>query len=271
MLARFDGRVLTLREFEERLASEPPSVRAQFATVEARQKLLEDMVRLELLADEARRRGIDRSPRVRVRISELIVEEMMSGLFGSEAAEASKITDEEVRNYYDAHAAEFRIPEERRATDIVLGDRQKAEAVLRQVSAHAGDEAFFRQRAREQGEDPEIRARSGDRGFFSEASSNGPDAKIREAIFRMQRVGDIGATVVESDGRFHVLMLTGIRPGLVRSLTDVQTLVRARLTQEKRRAAIAKFTDDLRVRAHTEIHGERLGVPAAVPSAAKQD
>ena len=71
----------------------------------------------------------------------------MNGLFGSEAAEASKITDEEVRNYYEAHAAEFRILEERRASDIVLGDRQRAEAVLRQVASHVGDEAFFRQRA----------------------------------------------------------------------------------------------------------------------------
>jgi hypothetical protein len=54
-------------------------------------------------------------------------------------------------------------------------------------------------------------------------------------------------------------------------LNDVQTLVRARLTQEKRRAAIAKFTDDLRVRADTQIHPELLGSPPTVPSAAKRD
>jgi peptidyl-prolyl cis-trans isomerase C len=266
VLAQFDGRVLTLREFDERLASQPPTIRAQYATPEAREKLLEEMVRLELLVDEAKRRGIDRSPRVQVRVSELIVEEMMNSLFASEGAEASKITDEDVRRYYDSHSAEFRAPEERRAGDIVVGDRPTAEAVLRQVSAHPGDEVFFRQRARDGSGAPTTPASSGDQGFFSEASSSGPAGPIREAVFRIRRVGEVGTEVVESEGRFHVLMLTGVRPALVRNLADVQTLIRARLTQERRRESIAKFTEDLRVRAHTRLNTALLRPSSGAPS-----
>jgi parvulin-like peptidyl-prolyl isomerase len=265
VLARFDGRVLTLREFDERLASQPPSVRAEFANPEARERLLEEMVRLELLLDEAKRRGFDRTPRVRVRVSELIVEEMMSSLFGSEGAEASKITDEEVQSYYDAHSAEFSTPEERRASDIVFGDRPRAEAVFRQLGSHPGDEAFFRQRARDERGDTKGPGGSGDGAFFSEQSSTGPEAPLREAVFQLHRVGDI-TKVVESGGRFHVLMLTGVRPALVRKPGDVQTLIRARLSQEKRRKAIAEFTDGLRSRANTRIDGELVRHSSAAPS-----
>ena len=274
VLAQFDGRVLTLHEFDERLASQPPNIRAQYTATEARERLLEEMVRLELLLDEAKRRGFDQSPRVKVRVSELIVEEMMNTLFGSEGAEASKITDEDVRAYYDAHSAEFRAPEERRASDIVLADRTKAEAILRQLAARPGDEAFFRQLARVESEDPRARASGGDQGFFSEASSIVPAAPIREAVFRIPRVGEIGAKVVESEGHFHVLMLTGVRPALVRNLDDVRTLIRARLAQEKRRDAIARFTDDLRTRARTRIYPELVRRPSGAPSAsagAKQE
>ena len=267
VLAQFDGRVLTLQEFDERLASQPPNIRKQYATTEARERLLDEMVRLELLLDEAKRRGIDRSPRVKVRVSELIVEEMMNGLFGSEGAEASKITDQDVRNYYDAHSAEFSAPEERRASDIVFADRAKAEAALKQVAGHPGDEAFFKRLAHEQSEDPRGRSISGDQGFFSEASSSVPAAPIREAVFRIPRPGAVATKVVESEGRFHVVMLTAVRPALVRKLEDVRTLIRARLAQEKRREDITKFTDDLRTRGNTRVYPELVRMPAGAPSA----
>lgn len=159
VLAQFDDHALTVEEFQSRLAAMPPEMRAEYAAPAARERLLNDMVRLELLADEAKRRGVDRSPQVKVRVSELVVEEMMNGLFGSESAEAAKVTDDEIRRYYDAHAAEFRSP-------------------------------------------------------------------------------------------------AGVRP-----LDDVRTLIRARLAQEKRREAVARFVEDVRARAQPRVHPERL--PAA--------
>ena len=105
-LAEFDGRVLTLREFDERLARLPRPLRAQYSSVEARRALLEQMVDLEVLADAARRRGVDRRPDVKVRISEILVEEMMNTLFGADDLKARQIADEDVQRYYDAHAAE---------------------------------------------------------------------------------------------------------------------------------------------------------------------
>src|SRR6476659_9093674 len=68
VLAELDGRVITLRDFDERLSRQPLALRIQYKSAEARRRLLDDMVRLELLADEARRRGIDRLPEVRDRI-----------------------------------------------------------------------------------------------------------------------------------------------------------------------------------------------------------
>jgi len=138
VLAQFGDRTLTVAEFEARLSSLPPEIRAQYADPAARERLLNDMIRLELLFDEAKRRGVDRSPSVKVRVSELVVEEMMNGLFGSEAVEAAGITEDELRRYYDAHAVEFRSPAGLRTLDDVrtlirsrLAQEKRREAMSR--------------------------------------------------------------------------------------------------------------------------------------------
>jgi peptidyl-prolyl cis-trans isomerase C len=267
VLARFDDHALTVREFEARLGAQPPEIRARYASAVARERLLDDMVQLELLLDEAKRRGLDRTPRVKDRIAELVVEEMMNGLFGSEGAAATQITDDEVRRYHEAHSTEFHSPEERRAMDLVFADRQSAESALRQIARHPGDEPFFRTLARDESPGRASGAGVSDLGFFSAVSANRPADPLREAVFQLRRVGDVVQGGVESDGRFHVLMLTGLRPAIVRSLPDVQTLIRARLAQDRRREAISRFTDDLRARAHPVVHKERLPAPAAAPSA----
>ncbi len=127
VLAELDGQVITLRDFDERLSRQPLALRMKYRSAEARRRLLDDMVHLELLADEARRRGIDRLPEIRDRISELLAEELTSEVFATEAT-ASDVTDAEVKAYYDAHAAEFHTPEVRELKDVAVLIRQRLRA-----------------------------------------------------------------------------------------------------------------------------------------------
>jgi peptidyl-prolyl cis-trans isomerase C len=268
VLAELDGRVLTLRDFDERLSRQPPALRAQYKSVEARRRLLDDMVRLELLADEARRRGIDRSPEVRDRISELLAEELMNDVFATDAR-GNDVSDAEVQGYYDAHAAEFHVPEEREAIALMLDTRAQADEVLRRAAAHPGDEASFRELVRDDGRNPTSTARSFDTGFFARTSAGRLPAAARDAVFDIRAVGEVHPAVA-GDGAFYVLMLTGIRPALVREPKDVATLIRQRLHAERRSRAIAEFVDGLRARGHTQVHPERLGsatAASASPSA----
>ncbi|HVW29452.1 MAG TPA: peptidylprolyl isomerase [Polyangiaceae bacterium] len=276
VLAEFDGRVLTLLDFDERLSRQPLALRVQYKNVEARRRLLDDMVRLELLADEARRRGIDQRPEIRDRISELLAEEVTNQVLATDA-KAGEISDDEVKAYYDAHSAEFHVPEERSAIVLLLDRRERADDVLRRAAAHPRDEAFFRGLVRGDGRTATVAPRSFDSGFFSKTTSGGLPAAVRDAVFDMRSAGDIHP-VVASDGAFYVLMLTGIRPALVREPKDVAALVRERLRAERRSRALSDFMDGLRARGHASVHPERLGAteasaptPATSASAARSD
>lgn len=276
VLAEFDGRVLTLLDFDERLSRQPLALRVQYKDVEARRRLLDDMVRLELLADEARRRGIDRRPEIRDRISELLAEEVTNQVLATDA-KAGEVSDAEVKAYYDAHAAEFHVPEERSAIVLLLDRREQADDVLGRAAAHPRDEAFFRALAHGGGRTATGAPRSFDSGFFSKTTSGGLPGAVRDAVFELRGAGDVHP-VVASDGAFYVVMLTGIRPALVREPKDVAALVRERLRAERRSRAVSDFIDGLRASGHASVHPERLGAtessspaPATSASAARSD
>jgi peptidyl-prolyl cis-trans isomerase C len=266
VLAELDGRVITLRDFDESLSRQPLALRTQFKRVEARCRLLEDKVRLELLADEARRRGIDRSPEIRDRISELLAEELTNQILTTDA-KPGDVSDAEIQAYYDAHAAEFHVREQRSAIVPVFDNRRQADDTLRKASAHPRDEAFFRALVRDLQHNPA--APSVESGFFDEATSGPLPAAVRDAVFDTRAVGDVHP-VVATDGAFYVPMLAGIRPALDREVNDVAPLIRERLRAERRTRALSDFVDGLRARGHVSIHGERLGAsasPAVAPSA----
>jgi peptidyl-prolyl cis-trans isomerase C len=270
VVAEFGGKVLTRGELDARMARLPPRVRALYASDEARRKLLAEMVKLEVLAAEARRRGFDRRPDLKVRISELLVEEMTSSLFGEEGDSAPKISDEDVERYYAEHSAEFHTPEERSASDILLGDRATAERILRAAAARPHDYDAFRKLAREEGRDPALRARDGNLGFVSKSSLGRPPPEVCDAVFALAEVGDLAPQVVASQDGFHVLKLTGVRPAIDRSIDEVRTLIRARLTEQRRAEAVARFTDELEARARVRLYPDRLGTAPGAASAAAE-
>ena len=54
--------VITAEEFKKRLDETSPFLRARYNTVERKKEFLENLVRNELLAQEAQRRGLDKAP-----------------------------------------------------------------------------------------------------------------------------------------------------------------------------------------------------------------
>src|SRR5579859_6659429 len=62
IVAHAGSRDITVGELEDMLNQAPQPVRATYVLPARRREFLENMVQMSLLADEARRRGIDRQP-----------------------------------------------------------------------------------------------------------------------------------------------------------------------------------------------------------------
>lgn len=152
------------------------------------------------------------------------------------------ISEDEIKEAYESHKDRYDMTE-RRASHILISTRSdkkeartKAEDVLKQVQASPEQ---FAELAKTHSQDPGSAANGGDLGFFGRGMMVKP---FEDAVFKM-KTGEISG-LVESDFGFHIIKLTDIKAGKVRSLEEVRPEIVAQLRQQ---AAQRKFAEEAEV------------------------
>ena len=262
VLAKVGDTTITLGEFADRLASQSPYLRARYQSPERRKEFLDNMVRFELLALEAKKRGQDKLPEVQRVREQMMVQQMMKELFDDQGVKLSDISDAEIKDYYEKNTAEFHKPAQRRASHILFKDKAKADATLKKLLAAPDDMELFRKQAEQNNQDDATKDRYGDLRFFSlepVEGEPGPPKAVREASFKLAKTGDLNPEVIQSEQGFHVVKLTGERASLDRSLEDAKRLIQNRLWRKKREDAIEAFVAELRKKAELKENLDLLG------------
>ena len=276
VLVKIGERTITVGEFADRLAEQSPYLRARYNSPERRREYLDNLVRFELMAAEAERRGLDELPEVQRTRKQVMIQQMMKDRF-EDQIQLSDITDEEIRRYYEEHADEFNKPEQVRASHILVKNRAAAQRLLTQIKQQEADVNYFRRMAEEHNEDAVTRDRFGDLRFFSrpgegEDGETVPDA-VAEAAFSIEQIGKVHPRLVQTDAGYHIVKLTGRRAALHRSLEEARRPIQNRLWRERREQRISEFLERLRREANVEENYElldlvRIDVPeGAVPEA----
>jgi peptidyl-prolyl cis-trans isomerase C len=263
---------ITVGDFAEQLADKSPYLRARYASPERRRELLEELVRFELLAREAKRRGLDQSEEVQRTKRQLMVQQMMKAEF-EDKVQLSDISDDDIKAYYDAHRDEFHKPAQVRASAILVKDEAKARKLLTQLSDKPDDDELFRQLATTQNDDAMLKERAGDLQFFSRPSERVegdpvlPDA-VAEAAFKLSEIGDLAPEPVKTANGFYIVKLTGKRKELARTLDQARRPIQHKLWRERREAAIQGFVAELRKKAAIEENWALLEQVKLEPAAA---
>ena len=158
-----------------------------------------------------------------------------------------------VKGYYDANAKSYTTPEERRASHILINvapnatpaDVDKAKAQAESVLAEVRkNPAAFADVAKAKSQDSGSAAQGGDLDFMTKGAIPGA---FSDALFAMKD-GDI-SNVVRSDAGFHIIKLTGVRGGTVKSFDEVKAQIEDKLkTQEAQKlfaSEAEKFTNSV--------------------------
>ena len=151
------------------------------------------------------------------------------------------LADGEVRGWYDSHKDRYEQAEERRASHILIMTdadtdktkaRARAEEVLKEVQKSP---AKFAELAKKYSQDPGSAEKGGDLGFFS----RGMMVKAFDDSVFKQKEGEISG-LVQSEFGFHIIKVTGIKAGKLRSIDEARPEIEAEL---KRQAASRKFAE----------------------------
>lgn len=168
------------------------------------------------------------------------------------AAEAQvKVSDEDIKAYYEQNKKRYAVDEQRRASHILIAvnkdasgaDKQaaraEAEKLLAQLKQNPGD---FARLAKENSDDPGSAEKGGDLGFF------GPGMMVKpfEEAANQLKEGEISG-LVQSDFGFHIIKLTGIKPGSAKPLEEVRDEIAVEIRKQqsaKKYSELAEvFTD----------------------------
>src|SRR5450755_2082618 len=77
VLAKVGDREITLGEYAETLERMDPFERLRYQSADRRKQLLSEIIQVELLADEAKRRGLDKQPETQERVRQMLKDELL--------------------------------------------------------------------------------------------------------------------------------------------------------------------------------------------------
>lgn len=245
VVARVAGVAITAEDFRREMSRRGLGKEATPAQKDA---LLEEMVRLEVLAARARQLGLDQDPDIVSAVRKMLAGRVLAAELEPTLA-AVAVEDAQVKAYYDAHRGEFTTPERRRAAVIRVdvspraapAVRARAHARAEEIAAAARTgEAAFKDAAARYSDDTATRYVGGDLGWVEQDARSPLDPAAREALFALPAPGATSGVVAGGDA-LYVVRLADRRPAALRPLEDVQGAIRHRLVAERRQALADEY------------------------------
>lgn len=212
-----------------------------FAKPEAKEAVVEELVRVEVLAQKAREEGYENDPEIRRSVNRLLADKYWRDQV--DAAKVPAVSAEEAKAYYDAHAAEFTQAKKVRGAVIALrwpssaseAERAATRAKAKEIAAKAqgGTQNSFAALVATHSEDPAGKRSAGDTGFIVEGTSVYRfEPAVIDALFAVDRVG--GITTVEGERGVYVVRLGAREGGTLTPFEAIESSLREKLTTARK-------------------------------------
>ncbi len=244
VVATVGTETITADELKKRLEETSPFLRARYNTLERKKEFLDNLVRNELLAQEARRQGFDKSPAVeeqtkRAMIQELIKHQLDEKLTGADIAEA------DLKKFYDAHQDDFVKPERARVFHILLAAKdarekvavhKQAVALLKDIDAREkkGEVNAFQTVAMKESKDQLSAPMGGDLRFLSKDElTKAYNPELATAAFDLKSPGEKAGPIDTPTG-VELVKLQVKTVALNRSFDESKDSIRGRMARERR-------------------------------------
>jgi peptidyl-prolyl cis-trans isomerase C len=261
VVAKVDDSVITVADVQERINKQSPFVRARYTSAEKKREFLDTLVKFEVMAAEAARRGYDKDPDVQRVMKQQMISKLMQKDFESKL-KVEDVPDADVEKYYNEHPAEFHQKDEVRVSAIFVKDKPKADHVYKEATALPkgpgvpGDPKGFRDLVVKYSEDDDSKPRGGDLSFFAADTTTVPKP-IVDAAFKLKEIGEMPPPV-KTDRGWAIIRLTQKRPGFNRPLAEAKRQIQQRLFRDLRSKAMDTFVDDLKKKSSITINDDNL-------------
>jgi parvulin-like peptidyl-prolyl isomerase len=248
-LAVVDGKPITLSAFQAEITRRGGE--AAFAGAHQRRALLDELIRVEVLASNAVKAGASDDPDVKRAIDQLMADKYQHENIDAPLADL-QVTDGEIEDYYRSNVASFSTPETAHAAVIFFAVPANAsdddKQALQQRVEHIHDLAVakpgasnFADLAAQYSDDQDTRAQGGDIGWISEGQENPRwEPAVTKGVFDLDNPGQVSPVIATATG-FYIVKLLEDQAAAVRPLPEVRNSIRQLLIRAERQHRAAKL------------------------------
>lgn len=236
VVATISSQPITLRQFNARVAKLPSYYKT---IIDKNKKLyLDDMIIEQLFYEEAVRKGVNRDSEVMDLINEAKRKIYISKYVQNEVDDKIKVTDLEMKEFYDSNKDDFKTPALWRASHILVGTEDQARSILAELAKGAS----FEELAKKHSIDATAN-RGGDVGFFRMGQLIPEFEKVCIKLDKGQTSG-----IVHTQFGYHIIRLTDKRDPVAESYDKVRNAIEGQLKKRKREEVMNKLILDLKSR-----------------------
>jgi len=206
----------------------PPAKQAEF-----RKQVLQQLIAKELVYGDAKKTGVLKTKEFAAeykKVQENVKKELAIQLWQKQQLDAVKVSNKELKSYYDKNKEEFNEKESVHARHILVENESAAKSIVNELKSLKGNalKAKFIELAKAKSTGPSG-PKGGDLGYFAQGQMV---PEFNAQVFNM-KVGTITQTPVKTQFGFHVIYLEDKKAGKARGFTEVKAFIEQRLKMEK--------------------------------------
>ena len=236
VLADVSGSTITVDDFKKEVENLPPYLKPMAETPEGKKEMLETMIIRELILQDAKKDGVDKSPAVTDKLEDLKKRLVVEAYLKKKVDEQAKVTDEELQKFYDQNKDKFKSGDEIKASHILMKDEKTAQEVLAKVKGGGNFEELAKKFSIDS-----AAVKGGDLGWFGKGSMI---PEFEKAAFALKEGETSG--IVKTKFGYHIIKVTGKRAAGTRTFADVKDQIKAAILPSKQQEVFQKLKDELK-------------------------
>ena len=219
------------------------------AGADARNAFIERLAMQLLVAQEAVKKGLDKTPEVADRI-ELSRQSILVDAYVQDYVKNSAVSDDTLKAEYEKLKSQMS-GNEYKARHILVESEAEAKDIIAKLNKNP---KAFEALAKEKSKDPGSKGKGGDLGWFD------PRSMVPEfgAALAQLANGKFTEEPVKSQFGYHVILLEDTRPKQVPPLEQIKS----QFAQQVQQQNLKKLFDDMKAKAKIEIVQAPAGAPA---------
>lgn len=248
-LAKVGDSLITQADFDREMKNLPEFVQKMFGDRAGKEKFLEELVKRELLYKEAFKKGLDKDQEYVKKLEDFKKITLVGLLLQKEIEEKAKVSDQDVKGYYEKNKDKFAPVTQIKASHILVKTEDEAKKIEERLKK--GED--FAQIAKKSSIDTASAKNGGDIGYFSK----GQMVPEFESEAMRLKTGEISEPVKTKYG-YHIIKVTDKKFGQVVEFEKIKNVISQNLMAEKQKEVFDSYVDGLKKSYKVEINKEAL-------------